>query len=63
MVREYGEGHSVNILLGHDGRAMRRYGFIRLFTRSVEWAATGGVARTWDEGGPIDEPIATGNDG
>lgn len=49
MVRDYGEGRSVNLLLGHDDRAMRRYGFIRLFTRSVEWAATGTVAKTWDE--------------
>ncbi|MEA3364067.1 MAG: ThuA domain-containing protein [Candidatus Hydrogenedentes bacterium] len=57
MVREYGKGRSVNLLLGHDGRAMRHYGFIRLFTRGVEWAATGGVARTWDEGGTIVSPV------
>ncbi len=57
MVREYGKGRSVNLLLGHDDPAMRRHGFVRLFTRAVEWAATGDVAKTGDEGGPVDEPI------
>lgn len=55
MVRDYGKGRSVNLLLGHDERAMQCPGFIRLFTRSVEWAATGDVGGREEGDGLIDQ--------
>jgi len=40
LVRDFGQGRSVNILLGHDVRAMKHPSFRLLFARSAEWAAT-----------------------
>ncbi|MBI5091759.1 MAG: PmoA family protein [Candidatus Hydrogenedentes bacterium] len=51
MTKEFGQGRSVNILLGHDARAMSAPSFGILVSRSAEWAATGKVtlaARTID---------------
>lgn len=43
MVREFGQGRSVNILLGHDVQAMSHESFAILLSRAAEWAATGRV--------------------
>lgn len=43
MVRDFGKGRSVNILLGHDAQAMRCPSFGLLLGRSLEWAATNRV--------------------
>lgn len=43
MVRKFGEGRSVNILLGHHARAMSHPPFGILLARSAEWAATEAV--------------------
>lgn len=43
LTREFGKGRSVNLLLGHDARAMEHATFAQLVTRSAEWAATGSV--------------------
>jgi type 1 glutamine amidotransferase len=40
----FGKGRVVMTTLGHDLLAMTQPGFIQLFTRSAEWAATGDVA-------------------
>jgi len=40
----FGEGRVVMTTLGHDLLAMTQPGFIQLFTRSAEWAATGEVS-------------------
>lgn len=43
MVREFGKGRGVNILLGHDVQAMETPSFGVLLSRGVEWAATNEV--------------------
>jgi len=43
MVTRHGEGRCVNLVLGHDAKAMSNPGFKKLFLRSTEWAATGKV--------------------
>jgi hypothetical protein len=43
LVRGFGKGRSVNILLGHDAKAMATPAFRTLMRRSVVWAATGDV--------------------
>lgn len=40
-INYYGEGRSVVIALGHGDGTIKRAGFMTLFIRSVEWAATG----------------------
>ena len=40
----FGQGRVVMTTLGHDLLAMTQPGFIQLFTRGAEWAATGAVA-------------------
>jgi len=39
----YGEGRVFVITIGHDQDTIRRHGFVSLFCRGVEWAATGKV--------------------
>lgn len=39
----FGQGRSVFIVMGHDGRAIRNENFQALLTRGAEWAATGNV--------------------
>jgi hypothetical protein len=39
----FGQGRVVMTTLGHDLLAMTQPGFIQLFTRGAEWAATGSV--------------------
>jgi uncharacterized protein len=39
----FGRGRVVHITLGHDVTAMQQPGFVKAFTRSAEWAATGEV--------------------
>ncbi|MEM6329184.1 MAG: ThuA domain-containing protein [Planctomycetota bacterium] len=41
-----GEGRGVNLVLGHDARAMSDPNFQTLLLRSLEWAATGRVTLT-----------------
>jgi type 1 glutamine amidotransferase len=41
--RAFGKGRSVNLLLGHEVRAMKHASFGLLFARSTEWAATGSI--------------------
>ena len=43
MVRDFGKGRSVNILLGHDVQAMKNHSFKTFLVRSTEWAATGTI--------------------
>lgn len=43
FARAFGQGRSVNVLLGHHVRAMSHPAFAELLTRAVEWAATGAV--------------------
>ena len=43
VVRPFGDGRAVNLLLGHDATAMETPSFGMLLARSVEWAATGVV--------------------
>ena len=43
VVANFGKGRSFALLLGHDAKAMDNPGFIALFTRGTEWAATGKV--------------------
>jgi type 1 glutamine amidotransferase len=43
LAREYGQGRSVTILLGHDLEAMKHPAWCALLTRSTEWAATSEV--------------------
>lgn len=43
FARDFGEGRSVNLLLGHNVRAMRHPAFATLVSRAVSWAATGRV--------------------
>jgi type 1 glutamine amidotransferase len=38
-----GEGRGLNIVLGHDARAMKNIGWQTLMLRGLEWAATGDV--------------------
>jgi type 1 glutamine amidotransferase len=40
---KYGQGRIFVITIGHDIDTMRRLGFISLFVRGTEWAATGEV--------------------
>jgi type 1 glutamine amidotransferase len=39
----FGSGRVVHTSLGHDLRAMSRPGFVQVFARGAEWAATGAV--------------------
>jgi uncharacterized protein len=48
----YGQGRVVMIVLGHDLLAMSQPGFMDVFARSAEWAATGNVA----PGAPVLSP-------
>ena len=41
ITMEYGKGRAVNLMLGHDARAMGNVGFQTLLLRGTEWAATG----------------------
>ncbi|MBN1421028.1 MAG: ThuA domain-containing protein [Planctomycetes bacterium] len=43
VATKLGEGRGVNLILGHDARAMQNAGFRTLLLRSAEWAATGRV--------------------
>ena len=40
-VNRYGKGRTVTIPIGHGDGTIKRPGFMTLFVRSVEWAATG----------------------
>lgn len=42
-VNHYGNGRAFVITIGHDIDTMRRMGFLTLFVRGSEWAATGSV--------------------
>ena len=46
----YGRGRSFHSPLGHDLKAMSAPGFVRMFTRAVEWAAAGAGAATREAG-------------
>ncbi|WP_406684908.1 ThuA domain-containing protein [Seonamhaeicola sp. MEBiC1930] len=46
MVIKYGEGRVFHTPLGHDTKSFECVGFITLFTRGVEWAATNKVTQT-----------------
>jgi len=43
FVKKYGKGNVVHNLLGHDVKSRDYPEFIKLYVRSVEWAATGEV--------------------
>ena len=43
IAMQYGKGRAVNLMLGHDARAMRNAGFQTLLLRGTEWAATNRV--------------------
>lgn len=43
LAKPFGEGRSVNLLLGHHTQAMEHPSFAALFARSAEWAATEAV--------------------
>lgn len=45
MTTTHGEGRGVNLVLGHDTRSIANEGFQTLLLRSLEWAATGDVAK------------------
>jgi type 1 glutamine amidotransferase len=49
----FGKGRVVMTTLGHDLLAMTQPGFIQLFTRGSEWAATGAVSATPPAAAPI----------
>ncbi len=44
MVREFGDGRSFTLMLGHDIKAMENFAFQALLVRGAEWAATGEVS-------------------
>ncbi|WP_298532873.1 ThuA domain-containing protein [uncultured Algibacter sp.] len=46
MVINYGDGRVFHATLGHDSTSFECVGFITLFIRGVEWAATGRVLKT-----------------
>ncbi len=45
-VNRFGKGRCVNLMLGHDGLAMKNPGFEALLSHSVEWAGAGTVKST-----------------
>jgi hypothetical protein len=55
MVLHYGKGRIFHTTLGHDALALSCVGFITLFQRGTEWAATGKV----EQRVPADFPTAT----
>ena len=59
FARSFESGRSVNLLLGHDVRAMRHAGFATLLARSVAWAATGAVPEHLRVGVPVPGEVAT----
>lgn len=46
MTTRRGRGRAVNLVLGHDTRAMASQGFQTLLTRSLQWAANGAAAES-----------------
>jgi len=50
FVGRFGDGRSFTLLLGHDAEAMDNPGFQALLRRGVEWAATGQVAASDQDG-------------
>lgn len=46
MVLSFGKGRVFHTTLGHDVSAMSCVGFVTIFQRGVEWAATGKVTQT-----------------
>ena len=43
MVKQFGQGRSFTLLLGHGVDEMKNPGFAALLVRGTEWAATGRV--------------------
>ncbi|WP_066219999.1 ThuA domain-containing protein [Formosa haliotis] len=46
MTIDYGKGRVFHTTLGHDVEAFEGVGFITVFKRGVEWAATGAITQT-----------------
>lgn len=67
IVRDFGKGRCVALLLGHDAKTMQNAGFQVLFARGTEWAATGKVTvmskqttqPVKEPGSPDTKPAAT----
>lgn len=56
----YGQGRAFHTTLGHDASAMSAPGFAALFTRAVEWTATGSVTPRPEPPKPVRVLVVTG---
>ena len=54
-VNQFGKGRCVNLMLGHDAKAINNPGFKNLLYRSIEWAATNAVSMTCKTTDPADQ--------
>jgi uncharacterized protein len=60
VVRSFGKGRCVSLVLGHDKAAMANSGWQSLLRRCAEWAATGKVTVPWPKDIPIREQDLAG---
>lgn len=58
MIIEYGKGRTFHTPLGHTDYSMECVGFITLFQRGVEWAATGKVSTKIPEDFPTKDKVS-----
>ena len=59
IVVDYGKGRVFNLSLGHDSYSREGVGFITVFTRGAEWAATGKVTQKTPTDFPTIEKTAS----
>jgi hypothetical protein len=58
MVVQYGKGRVFHTTLGHDVAALSCVGFIAIFQRATEWAATGRVTQKVPAGFPTADSVS-----
>ncbi len=58
MVLSYGKGRIFHTTLGHDVAAMSCVGFITIFQRGTEWAATGRVTQKVPSNFPTEDSVS-----
>jgi uncharacterized protein len=58
MVLNYGKGRVFHTTMGHDVAALSDVGFITIFQRGTEWAATGNVTQKVPPGSPTEDTVS-----